>query len=171
MHETGIVRDLVRRLEQAAHEAGAERVSGVEVWLGALSQFSPEHFREHFEDEARGTVAEGAALRIETSDDADASAGAARDDPEHRSRGRRRRRVTRHDARQAFPAAAGRRRRLRLDVTGAVQGVGFRPFVYRLAVSEGLGGFVRNTGAGASLEIEGPAPALDALSCAGSSAS
>lgn len=50
--------------------------------------------------------------------------------------------------------------RLRLDVTGAVQGVGFRPFVHRLAVSEGLGGFVRNTGAGASLEIEGAAPAV-----------
>lgn len=69
MHETGIVRDLVRRLERAAREAGAERVSGVAVWLGALSQFSPAHFREHFEEEARGTLAEGAALDIETSDD------------------------------------------------------------------------------------------------------
>ena len=52
-------------------------------------------------------------------------------------------------------------RRLRLDVTGAVQGVGFRPFVHRLAVSEGLGGFVRNTGQGVSLEVEGPEQALD----------
>jgi hydrogenase nickel incorporation protein HypA/HybF len=69
MHESGIVRDLVRRLERAARDAGAERVSGVVVWLGALSQFSPEHFREHFDDEACGTLAEGAVLRIETSQD------------------------------------------------------------------------------------------------------
>ncbi len=69
MHETGIVRNLVRRLETVAQEAGAERVSGVVVWLGALSQFSPEHFREHFDEEARGTLAERAALRIELSED------------------------------------------------------------------------------------------------------
>ena len=70
MHETGIVRDLVRRLEGVASDAGAEAVSGVEVWLGALSQFTPHHFREHFEDEAKGTIAEGARLDIVTSDDA-----------------------------------------------------------------------------------------------------
>lgn len=69
MHETGIVRDLVQRLLQAAADAGARRVSGVSVWLGALSQFSPQHFREHYDDEARGTVAEGAELRITSSDD------------------------------------------------------------------------------------------------------
>jgi len=69
MHETGIVRDLVHRLERAARDAGAERVSGVAVWLGALSQFSPEHFRAHFDDEARGTVAQGAAVRIVMSED------------------------------------------------------------------------------------------------------
>jgi hydrogenase maturation protein HypF len=51
--------------------------------------------------------------------------------------------------------------RLRLRLTGTVQGVGFRPFVHRLAVAEGLGGFVRNTGEGVSAEIEGPAPAVD----------
>lgn len=71
MHETGIVRDLVRRLELAAQDAGAERVSAVSVSLGALSQFSPEHFREHFDEEVSGTCAEGAALSIELSQDAD----------------------------------------------------------------------------------------------------
>ncbi|MFX1670744.1 hydrogenase maturation nickel metallochaperone HypA [Paraburkholderia sp. A2WS-5] len=69
MHETGIVRDLISRIVRAAHEAGASRVSGVHVWIGALTTFSPEHFRDHFEEEARGTAAEGAALHIEPSDD------------------------------------------------------------------------------------------------------
>lgn len=68
MHETGIVKDLVRRLEEAALEEGATRVTGVSVWLGALSQFSPDHFREHFEDEAQGTLAEGAELHVVTSE-------------------------------------------------------------------------------------------------------
>ena len=48
MHETGMVRNLIRRLEQAAIEAGAERISIVSVRLGALSQMSPSHFRDHF---------------------------------------------------------------------------------------------------------------------------
>lgn len=69
MHETGIVRDLVRRMETAARDAGAARISGADVWLGALSQFSAEHFRSHFDDESRGTLAEGATLRIESSQD------------------------------------------------------------------------------------------------------
>jgi hydrogenase maturation protein HypF len=53
------------------------------------------------------------------------------------------------------------RRRLRLELTGAVQGVGFRPLVYRLAVAERLAGFVRNTGEGAWLEVEGAPSAVD----------
>jgi len=69
MHETGLIRDLVHRLEAAARDAGAERVVGVNVWLGALSQMSAEHFREHFEADVRGTLAEGAALTLEVSDD------------------------------------------------------------------------------------------------------
>ena len=51
-------------------------------------------------------------------------------------------------------------KRVRLNVTGAVQGVGFRPFVWRLASTEGLGGFVRNTGDGVAIEIEGAADAI-----------
>ncbi len=52
------------------------------------------------------------------------------------------------------------RQRLHISIGGAVQGVGFRPFVYRLACEAGLAGFVRNTGGGVVIEAEGTAPAL-----------
>jgi len=50
--------------------------------------------------------------------------------------------------------------RRRLTVRGVVQGVGFRPFVSRLATERGLGGFVLNTGAGVEVEVEGEAQAV-----------
>ena len=43
---------------------------------------------------------------------------------------------------------AGSGERLRIDLEGAVQGVGFRPFVYRLACELGLTGWVRNSNSG-----------------------
>ncbi len=61
----------------------------------------------------------------------------------------------------ASPSARPVRRRL--AVAGAVQGVGFRPFVWRLARDLGLGGWVRNDPDGVTLEVEGPAAALDAF--------
>ncbi len=45
--------------------------------------------------------------------------------------------------------------RTRLRVTGTVQGVGFRPFVYRHAVALGLVGFVLNDSAGVLIDVEG----------------
>jgi hydrogenase maturation protein HypF len=52
------------------------------------------------------------------------------------------------------------RSRLRLAIRGAVQGVGFRPFVYRLATSRGLDGWVRNSLRGVFIEVEGGADPL-----------
>jgi hydrogenase maturation protein HypF len=51
--------------------------------------------------------------------------------------------------------------RIKLGVTGLVQGVGFRPFVYRLAQSHNLAGWVRNTSRGVEIEVEGPPASLD----------
>src|SRR6516162_189163 len=51
--------------------------------------------------------------------------------------------------------------RMRLRIHGAVQGVGFRPFVYRLAGELGLAGWVSNDAQGVSLEVEGERQTLE----------
>lgn len=51
----------------------------------------------------------------------------------------------------------------RIHVSGIVQGVGFRPFVYGLAQRHALCGWVRNSSAGVDIEVEGPSAALDAF--------
>jgi hydrogenase maturation protein HypF len=52
------------------------------------------------------------------------------------------------------------RARLRILVRGAVQGVGFRPFVYSRAMALGLSGWVRNSSEGVAVEAEGAADDL-----------
>ncbi|CAG0958686.1 partial acylphosphatase, partial [Geobacteraceae bacterium] len=49
-------------------------------------------------------------------------------------------------------------RRIRITIEGIVQGVGFRPFVFRLAERHGITGWVKNTTAGVVMEAEGDAP-------------
>ena len=51
--------------------------------------------------------------------------------------------------------------RLAIHVHGIVQGVGFRPFVYRLATEMGLAGWVLNSAQGVFIEVEGESAALD----------
>ena len=48
-------------------------------------------------------------------------------------------------------------------VCGVVQGVGFRPFVYRLAFEEGLAGFIGNDTDGVTIEVEGPEERVEAF--------
>lgn len=50
---------------------------------------------------------------------------------------------------------------VKIHVTGIVQGVGFRPFVYNLATSLSLKGWVINTSSGVDIEITGPTSAVD----------
>ena len=57
----------------------------------------------------------------------------------------------------------GASNRLKITVRGAVQGVGFRPFIYRLATGAGLAGWVNNSPQGVFIEVEGPRPALEAF--------
>ncbi|HET8978713.1 MAG TPA: carbamoyltransferase HypF [Solirubrobacteraceae bacterium] len=60
-------------------------------------------------------------------------------------------------------AAPARPRRVRARVTGTVQGVGFRPYVYRLARELGLAGFVLNDAHGVLIEAEGTGAAVAAF--------
>ncbi|HEY2657218.1 MAG TPA: carbamoyltransferase HypF [Solirubrobacteraceae bacterium] len=53
------------------------------------------------------------------------------------------------------------RRRARVRVDGTVQGVGFRPYVYRLAGELSLGGFVLNDAHGVLIEVEGGTAAVE----------
>jgi hydrogenase maturation protein HypF len=53
------------------------------------------------------------------------------------------------------PSPAGPAVRARITVTGVVQGVGFRPFVHRLATELGVTGFVGNDAAAVFIEAQG----------------
>lgn len=53
--------------------------------------------------------------------------------------------------------------RAHIAVRGAVQGVGFRPFIYRLATEMGLSGWVLNSSQGVFIEVEGQKDRLDAF--------
>ncbi|MGO8789259.1 MAG: carbamoyltransferase HypF [Terriglobia bacterium] len=50
-----------------------------------------------------------------------------------------------------------------IEITGMVQGVGFRPFVFRLATDNHLTGFITNTAAGVSIEVEGTADGVESF--------
>ena len=69
MHEASLMNGLMRQIEAIAHKEGARKVTKVAVWCGALSHMTEAHFAEHFDQAAKGTLAERAALDVPISDD------------------------------------------------------------------------------------------------------
>lgn len=69
MHEASLMNALMRNIDAVAAQEGAERVTAVRVRLGALSHMTPDHFREHWDVSAAGSIAQDAELTMETSDD------------------------------------------------------------------------------------------------------
>ena len=53
--------------------------------------------------------------------------------------------------------------RVHIHITGVVQGVGYRPFVWRTATALGLSGWVRNSSDGVHIEAKGPQETLDSF--------
>lgn len=51
--------------------------------------------------------------------------------------------------------------RRQIEVSGIVQGVGFRPYIFRLATTRQLNGTICNTSAGVTIEVQGPAEAVE----------
>ncbi len=68
-HELSLMNDLLRKIKIVADAQGTQKIVGVRLKLGALAHISADHLREHFEEAARGTMAQGAQLEIIVSTD------------------------------------------------------------------------------------------------------
>jgi hydrogenase nickel incorporation protein HypA/HybF len=66
MHELSVVSGLFEVLEEKAREAGAVRVTAVTIRVGRLSGVVPDLLESAFDAFKKGTIASGAALRVET---------------------------------------------------------------------------------------------------------
>jgi hydrogenase nickel incorporation protein HypA/HybF len=69
VHERALMNDLVRKVLVVAEAEGASSVARIRVRLGALSHFTPPHFREHWAEATRGTLAEGAEVEATMNED------------------------------------------------------------------------------------------------------
>lgn len=69
MHEFSLMNALLQKITSVAIQQKAKKVLSVSVKLGALSNISADHFREHFVEAAKHTIAEGATLDIEEAQD------------------------------------------------------------------------------------------------------
>jgi len=170
MHEFTFARSLLRQLPRIVEEQGGGRLREVRLEIGGLSCLDPEQLRFCFEAIARGTAMEETTLTIE------------KVEPQVRCGNcgyHGRAKLWDLGAGRLFPTLAcpncgqvveveggdqcrirsvrlaAETRRIGITISGAVQGVGFRPFVHRLAVELGLTGWVRNDAGGLTLEVEG----------------
>lgn len=69
MHEKSLMDQLMKKIFQLAEQASAEKVTKVSIKLGALSHMSAQHFKEHFDIAAKGTIAQYAEINAEESQD------------------------------------------------------------------------------------------------------
>jgi hydrogenase nickel incorporation protein HypA/HybF len=69
MHESSMIGALLAKIEEVTRAAGASKVTKARVRVGVLAGISPSHFREHWETETVGSIAEGAELEVITRDD------------------------------------------------------------------------------------------------------
>lgn len=69
MHEHSLMNNLMNKILSLAEQENAIEVTKVSVKLGALSHMSPEHFKEHFDISAKGTIAENAIIDAEEAHD------------------------------------------------------------------------------------------------------
>lgn len=65
MHEHSLMNNLIKKILLLAEKERATQVTKVSVKLGALSHMSPQHFKEHFDISAKGTIAENAIIDAE----------------------------------------------------------------------------------------------------------
>src|SRR5579872_2391876 len=69
MHESSLIPELIAKITALASENGSQRVTDIEITIGALTGMDADHLREHFVSAAAGTVAEGAEIRCRISED------------------------------------------------------------------------------------------------------
>jgi hydrogenase nickel incorporation protein HypA/HybF len=69
MHESGIIEELIGKVESAAKANSATKVVAIDLALGPLAGIEADHLKQHFVIAAVGTVAEGAELRIRETED------------------------------------------------------------------------------------------------------
>jgi hydrogenase nickel incorporation protein HypA/HybF len=63
MHELQITRELLQKALDAAQRAGAQRITAIDLVIGALSGITGDSVQFHFDMLSRGTLAEGAQVR------------------------------------------------------------------------------------------------------------
>lgn len=69
MHESGMIKGLLRKVDSILVSEPASRVSALRVWIGPLAGISADHFREHFVHDAQGSSVQDATLLIEMGED------------------------------------------------------------------------------------------------------
>ena len=66
MHESGLVEQLIEKMEKVARANGGGPIRRAQLGIGELAGFTRDHFEEHFRSASAGTLAEGAVLDVVT---------------------------------------------------------------------------------------------------------